>query len=85
VRFQLITGHPQLVQCYGCLQERTAGSLPHRAASGRILDTVYQDLDTGAYYCEECAAKHAEGIDTARSITKFYADTRGKAILTYDH
>ena len=37
------------------------------------------------YYCETCAAKHAEGVDTARSITKFYADTRGKAILTYDH
>jgi hypothetical protein len=83
MRFQLITGPAQLILCSGCLQERTAGSLPHRSASGRVLDTVYLDVDTGGLYCDQCAAKHAEGIDTSRSVTTFYADTRGERILTY--
>jgi hypothetical protein len=81
VRFQRITGPAEVVQCMGCLEERTAGSLPHRSASGRLLDTVYRETASGALYCESCALRHAEGIDTSRSVTQFYADTRGEAIL----
>jgi hypothetical protein len=81
MRFQLITGPPRLVQCFGCLQERTAGSLPHRSASGRLLDTVYQDTVYQAYYCDQCAAKHAETMDPTRSIGQYYADTRGGRVL----
>ena len=81
MRFQLITGEPVLIVCHGCQQERTAGSLPHVSASGRQLDTVYQDVDTSLFYCEDCAAKHAESIDPTKAVTQFYADTFGEKVL----
>lgn len=79
MRFTLITGPPRLVQCAGCLKECTAGSLPHVSASGRLLDTVYQDVK-GGVYCDQCAAKIVESTDTTRSVKTFYADTRGEVI-----
>lgn len=83
MRFQSVKGPPRVVQCSGCSEERTAGSLPYRAASGRQLDTVYQD-ETGSFYCEGCATRHVEAIDPTRSVTRFYADTRGERILDAD-
>ncbi len=80
MRFNRITGVPQVLQCSGCLKEYTAGSPPYQTASGRQLDTVYQN-DAGVTYCEACAAKHAEGTDTTKAVTMFYADTRGDTIL----
>jgi hypothetical protein len=44
------------------------------------LDTVYQDVDTLLYYCEDCAAKHAEGVDPTKAVTQFFADTAGETI-----
>lgn len=77
--FRQLTGKPQLIQCRGCLEERTGGSPDERSASGRVLDVVYLDVTSNepVFYCEACAAKHVEGIDPTRSITQFYADTRG--------
>jgi hypothetical protein len=80
MRFQLVTGQPQVITCSGCQAERTAGSEPHLSASGRQLDTVYQDVDTLLYYCEDCAAKHAEGVDPTKAVTQFFADTSGETI-----
>jgi len=73
-----LTGLPQVVRCSGCQQEFTAGSLPHVSASGRLLDIVYEDQ--GLYYCEQCAAKVSEAVDTTRSVTQFYADTTGETV-----
>ena len=80
MRFQRILGEPCLVVCSGCQEERTAGSPDRRSASGRLLDVVYQDIDSGGLYCEPCAARHAEGIDSTRSVKMFYADTHGEVI-----
>ena len=84
MRFEPITGPPQIVQCLGCLEERVTGSQGERSASGRLLDAVYRETASGGLYCETCAAKHAEGIDTTKALTQFYADTRGERILTYE-
>ena len=80
--FRQLTGRPQLVECQGCLKELIGGSPDERSASGRVLDVVYQDVASNSplFYCERCAAKHAEGIDTAHSITQFFSDTRGEFI-----
>jgi hypothetical protein len=71
---------------------KLAGNEPYRsAATGRLdglPDRVYAYFDGipfEAYYCESCARLHADGIDTSRSVTQFYADTAGeKQILTYE-
>lgn len=82
MRFRRLQGIPQLITCSGCLKERTGGGLEHRSASGRVLDVVYQDVSsTGlVFYCQDCAARHAEGIDQTRSRTQFFQDTRGQQI-----
>lgn len=85
MRFQLLTGLPRIVTCLGCQRELTGGSPSDVSASGRPLDTVYQDIASmdaiAAFYCESCAAKHAEGIDPTRAVKQFYSDTHGDMIL----
>jgi hypothetical protein len=80
--FRRLTGPAQLIVCHGCLEERTAGSPPHHSASGRVLDVVYQDVSSAspAFYCQSCAARHAEGTDLTRSRSRFFNDTRGKSV-----
>ncbi len=82
MRFQQVTGPPTVVQCSGCQLERTAGTLGELTASGRLVDVVYQDTDATepVFYCEQCAARHAEAEDTTRSRTQFYQDTSGEVI-----
>jgi hypothetical protein len=86
--FQLVEGESFSVICSGCQEYKLAGSLPYRSASTGLLegrcDEVYADMDQNtpkAYYCSGCARKHAIGVDTSRSVTQFYGDTRGEAVL----
>lgn len=84
MRFTFVTGRTFTIVCQGCGETKTAGSEPYRsAASGKLVqpDRVYADLDGEAfkaYYCEGCAAKHAQGTDTSRSVSQYFIDTSGK-------
>ncbi len=88
MRFKLVTGPVFSITCQGCGEHKQAGSECFRSASTGKLDghpdTVYADLEGTpfeSYYCEPCAAGHAEYQDTTKSVSKFYADTAGEKIL----
>ncbi len=88
MRFSLVTGPVFSITCRGCQEHRTAGSESYRSASTGRLDgqpnKVYADLDGvtfEAYYCESCALSHVDVQDPTKSITQFYADTRGEEVV----
>jgi hypothetical protein len=64
-----------------------AGSEPYQSASTGLLDGipdhVYLDstIEPTLYYCEPCAASHAEYEDPTRSVSQYYADTKGETVL----
>ena len=85
MRLELVTGLAFSVECRGCHAFKMAGSESYPLAPDykpTQPDRVYTYSDgTETYYCEDCARKHSEGEDTARSKTQFYADTHGDLIL----
>ena len=90
MRFSLITGPVFSITCSGCLSHKQAGTELYRSASTGNMDgqpdRVYTDIEDtpyrafycDVYYCEACAARHAEAIDPTKSVEGFYSDTRGE-------
>lgn len=73
-----ITGHARLEQCHGCRRSAMVGSVQYEGAStGRLLDPETWYLWSGLPYCPSCASKMTQP-DPSRSVTVFYADTRGQ-------
>jgi hypothetical protein len=86
MRFKLITGVAFSVTCQGCQQPSMAGSESYQSASTGLASTphkVYLDSTStpAMYYCESCAASHADYEDPTRSVSQFYADTTGDKVL----
>lgn len=85
MKFALVTGPAFTVECVVCHRTAVAGDQPWRSASnGELVDPekVYADIEGEAfkdYYCEQCAAKLSVQ-DPTRSVTQFYADTKGEEI-----
>lgn len=84
MKFVQISGAPQHLTCRGCGKDGIGGTDPYKSASSGDLvtpDTWYVEaeypFDT---YCAECAAKLSQE-DPTRSVSQFYADTKGTEIL----